>query len=101
MDFVVGLPRTRACHDAIWVIIDRLTKSAHFPSINEKLSLDKLVQLYLKETVVREIHYEYVPCEAVMPTHNQLFQHASDLKRTSISWTKLSFFAKYYQSFPW
>ena len=53
MDFVVGLPRTRANHDAIWVIIDRLTKSAHFLPINERFSLDKLVHLYLKEIVVR------------------------------------------------
>ena len=37
MDFVVGLPRTKANHDAIWVIIDRLTKSAHFLPINEKI----------------------------------------------------------------
>ena len=53
MDFVVGLPRTKANHDAIWVVIDRLTKSAHFLPINERYSLDRLVQLYLKEFVVR------------------------------------------------
>ena len=53
MDFVVGLPRTRANHDARWVIIDRLTKSAHFLPINERYSLDKLVHLYLKEIVMR------------------------------------------------
>ena len=53
MDFVVGLPKTRANHDAIWVIIDRLTKSAHFLPINERFSMDKLVHLYLKEIVVR------------------------------------------------
>ena len=53
MDFVVGLPKTKANHDAIWVIIDRLTKSAHFLPINERFSLDKLVHLYLKEIVMR------------------------------------------------
>ena len=41
MDFVVGLLRTRANHDAIWVIIDRLTKSAHFLPISERYSLGK------------------------------------------------------------
>ncbi|KAL8089701.1 hypothetical protein AgCh_039255 [Apium graveolens] len=53
MDFIVGLPRTRANHDAIWVIVDRLTKSAHFLPINKRFSLDKLVHMYLKEIVVR------------------------------------------------
>ncbi|KAL8117783.1 hypothetical protein AgCh_015616 [Apium graveolens] len=53
MDFIVGLPRTRANHDAIWVIVNRLTKSAHFLPINERFSLDKLVHMYLKEIVVR------------------------------------------------
>ena len=43
MDFVVGLPRTKTNHDAIWVVIDRLTKSAHFLPINEKFSLERLV----------------------------------------------------------
>ena len=33
MDFVVGLPRTQAGYDAIWMIVDRLTKSAHFLTI--------------------------------------------------------------------
>ena len=53
MDFVVGLPKTRANHDAIWVIVDRLTESAHFIPINERFSLDKLVHLYQKEIVLR------------------------------------------------
>ncbi|KAL8097339.1 hypothetical protein AgCh_030469 [Apium graveolens] len=52
MDFIVGLPRTKANHDAIWVIVDRLTKSAHFLPINERFSLEKLVHMYLKEIVV-------------------------------------------------
>ena len=45
MNFIVGLPRTKANHDAIWVIEDRLTKSAHFLPINERFSLDKLVHI--------------------------------------------------------
>ena len=53
MDFVVGFPTTRSKHDAIWVIVDRLTKSAHFLPINEKSTMEKLVQLYLKEIVTR------------------------------------------------
>ncbi|KAL8124244.1 hypothetical protein AgCh_012039 [Apium graveolens] len=53
MDFVTVLPRTKTNHDAIWVIVDRLTKSAHFLPINERYTVDKLVDIYLKEIVVR------------------------------------------------
>ncbi|KAL8098259.1 hypothetical protein AgCh_031136 [Apium graveolens] len=49
----VSLPRTKTNHNAIWVIIDRLTKYAHFLPINERYTIDKLVDIYLKEIVVR------------------------------------------------
>ena len=49
MDFVTDLPRTQRQHDAIWVIIDRLTKSAHFLPVNVEDSLKKLTQLYVDE----------------------------------------------------
>ena len=51
MDFVVGLPRTQINHDAIWVIVDKLTKSTHFLSICSTFSLDRLVRLYIDEIV--------------------------------------------------
>ena len=51
MDFVTGLPRTQRQHDAIWVIVDRLTKSSHFLPINVEDSLEKLAQLYVDEIV--------------------------------------------------
>ena len=51
MDFVTGLPRTRRQHDAIWVIVDRLTKSAHFLPVSNDDALDKLAQLYVEEIV--------------------------------------------------
>ena len=51
MDFVIGLPWTQRQHDAIWVIVDRLTKSAHFLPINVEDSLEKLAQLYVDEIV--------------------------------------------------
>ena len=44
MDFVIGLPRTFRKHDAVWVIVDRLTKSAHFLPIQQGNSLDKLAR---------------------------------------------------------
>ncbi|KAI0527091.1 hypothetical protein KFK09_002689 [Dendrobium nobile] len=51
MDFVVGLPRSRQSRDAIWVIIDRLTKSAHFLPIRQTDSVEKLAKLYIDEIV--------------------------------------------------
>ena len=51
MDFVEGLPMTPTKHDATWVVIDRLTKSAHFLAINKRDSLEKLARLYIKEIV--------------------------------------------------
>ncbi|GJV93930.1 putative reverse transcriptase domain-containing protein [Tanacetum coccineum] len=49
MDFVTKLPRTAAGQDTIWVIVDRLTKSAHFLPMREDDTLEKLTRQYLKE----------------------------------------------------
>nr|GFA62520.1 putative reverse transcriptase domain-containing protein [Tanacetum cinerariifolium] len=53
MDFVTKLPKTSSGYDTIWVIMDRLTKSAHFLLMREDDSMDKLTKLYLKEVVTR------------------------------------------------
>ncbi|KAJ9552808.1 LOW QUALITY PROTEIN: hypothetical protein OSB04_016853 [Centaurea solstitialis] len=53
MDFVTMLPKTKKGHDTIWVIVDRLTKSAHFLPIKETYSIDKLAQPYVGEIVMR------------------------------------------------
>ena len=51
MDFVTGLPRTLGGDNAIWVIVDRLTKSAHFLPMKVNFSMDRLASLYIKEIV--------------------------------------------------
>ena len=51
MDFLTGLPRTQRKHDVIWVIVNRLTKSAHFLPVNVEDSLEKLAQSYVDEIV--------------------------------------------------
>ncbi|GJX00693.1 putative reverse transcriptase domain-containing protein [Tanacetum coccineum] len=53
MDFVTKLPRTSSGHDTIWVIMDRLTKSAHFLPVCEDYKMDRLVRLYVNEIVAR------------------------------------------------
>ncbi|GKA91780.1 putative reverse transcriptase domain-containing protein, partial [Tanacetum coccineum] len=53
MDFVTKVPRTSNWHDTIWVIVDRLTKSAHFLPMREDYKMDSLARLYLNEIVAR------------------------------------------------
>jgi hypothetical protein len=53
MDFITKLPKTPQGYDTIWVIVDRLTKSAHFLAIKETDKMEKLTRLYLKEVVSR------------------------------------------------
>nr|GFD47873.1 retrotransposable element Tf2 [Tanacetum cinerariifolium] len=51
MDFVIGLLRTQRRHDAIWVVVDRLTKSAHFLPIRKDYSVSKLAENFQQEIV--------------------------------------------------
>ena len=51
MDFVTGLPRTTGGFDSIWVIVDRLTKSAHFLPVKKTYSTDTLARLYVNRIV--------------------------------------------------
>jgi hypothetical protein len=51
MDFIVGLPRTLAGYDSIWVIVDRLTKGAHFIPVSTNYTGAKLAELYMTRIV--------------------------------------------------
>ena len=51
MDFVTGLPRSFRKFDSIWVIVDRLTKSAHFLPVRSDYTVEEYAKLYLKEIV--------------------------------------------------
>nr|GEZ59963.1 reverse transcriptase domain-containing protein [Tanacetum cinerariifolium] len=53
MDFITKLPKSLQGFDTIWVIVDRLTKSAHFLSIRENDPMEKLARLYLDRIVTR------------------------------------------------
>ncbi|GJW20225.1 putative reverse transcriptase domain-containing protein [Tanacetum coccineum] len=53
MDFVTKLPKTTSGQDTIWVIVDRLTKSAHFLPMKKTDTMEKLTRQYLKEVVSR------------------------------------------------
>jgi hypothetical protein len=51
MDFIVGLLRTQSGYDSIWVIVDRLTKVAHFIPVKTTYSGPQLVELYMSRIV--------------------------------------------------
>ncbi|GJS55842.1 putative reverse transcriptase domain-containing protein, partial [Tanacetum coccineum] len=53
MDLVTKLPRSSGGYDAIWVIVDRLTKSAHFLPIREDYKTEKLARIYINKIVAR------------------------------------------------
>ena len=51
MDFVTHFPRTPRRHDAIWVIVDQLTKSAHFLEVQMTFTLEEFCRLYIQDIV--------------------------------------------------
>ena len=51
MDFVAGFPTTSTGQDAIWVIVDHLTKTSHFLPIRIAQSVDSLSRIYVREIV--------------------------------------------------
>ncbi|GKF43863.1 putative reverse transcriptase domain-containing protein [Tanacetum coccineum] len=65
MDFITKLPTTSSGHDTIWVIVDRLTKFAHFLPIREDYKMDRSARLYLNEIVARH----GVPISIIVVSH--------------------------------
>jgi len=51
MDFVMGLPLSDSKKNAIWVIMDRLTKSAYFIPIHDTWAVERLAQMYVKKII--------------------------------------------------
>ncbi|GJS15293.1 putative reverse transcriptase domain-containing protein [Tanacetum coccineum] len=72
MDFVTKFPKTTIGQDTIWVIVDRLTKSAHFLPMREDDSLEKLMKQYLKEAEVGDS--QLTSTEIIHETTEKIFQ---------------------------
>ncbi|GKB67535.1 putative nucleotidyltransferase, ribonuclease H [Tanacetum coccineum] len=71
MDFITKLAKTSTGQDTIWVIIDRLTKSAYFLPMKETDSMEKLMRQYLKEVVLRH----GVPVSIISDQDNKFASH--------------------------
>jgi hypothetical protein len=71
MDFVVGLPLTARKFNSIWVIVDRLTKSAHFLPINANYNARKYAEIY----VARVLCLHGVPKTVVSDRGSQFVAH--------------------------
>ena len=76
MDFIVGLPKTSKGYDSIWVIVDRLTKSAHFLPV---------------KTIYRAQHYAELYISHIMSLHG--------VPRTIISDRGAQFIARFWEQF--
>ncbi|GKC20857.1 putative reverse transcriptase domain-containing protein [Tanacetum coccineum] len=71
MDFVTKLPKSGSGYDEIWVIVDRLAKSAHFLPIREDYKMEKLARIYINEIVARH----GVPVSIISDHDGQFMSH--------------------------
>jgi hypothetical protein len=91
MDFIVGLPRTRDGYDSMWVIVDRLTKVAHFIPVHTTYTGAKLAELYMSRIVC--LHG--VPKKIVSDRGTQFTSHFWEKLHESM-YTKLNFSSAYH-----
>jgi hypothetical protein len=91
MDFIVGLPQTRDGYDSIWVIVDRLTKVAHFNPVKNTYTRAKLAELYMSKIVC--LHG--VPKKIVLDRGTQFTSHFWGKLHESMD-TKLNFSSAYH-----
>ncbi|WMV13453.1 hypothetical protein MTR67_006838 [Solanum verrucosum] len=68
MDLITDLPRTRIQHDSIWVIVDRVTKSAHFLAVKTTDSAEDYAKLYMNDIV----RFHGVPLSIISGEGSQL-----------------------------
>ncbi|GJR46278.1 putative reverse transcriptase domain-containing protein [Tanacetum coccineum] len=71
MDLVIKFPRSSGGYDAIWVNVDRLTKSAHFLPIHEDYKTEKLARIYINEIIARH----GVPMSIISDRDGQFASH--------------------------
>nr|GFC54823.1 retrotransposon protein, putative, Ty3-gypsy subclass [Tanacetum cinerariifolium] len=82
MDFITKLPRSKNGHDTIWVIVDRLSKSAHFLAIREDYSMERLARIYIDEIIVRHGVPILIGPELIQETTDKVVLIKEKLKAT-------------------
>jgi hypothetical protein len=96
MDFIVGLPHTQAGYDSIWVIMDCITKVAHFIPVKTTYSGAKLAELYM----LRIVCLHGVPKKIVSDRGSQLTSKFWEKLYESMD-TKLNFSSAYHPQTDW
>nr|GEU38390.1 putative reverse transcriptase domain-containing protein [Tanacetum cinerariifolium] len=91
MDLVTKLPKSSSGHDAIWVMVDRLTKSAHFLPIREDYKTEKLARIYINEIVA----WHGVPVSIILDRHGRFASHLWQALQKALS-TKLNMSTAYH-----
>nr|GEW86361.1 putative reverse transcriptase domain-containing protein [Tanacetum cinerariifolium] len=91
MDIINKLPRTRSGHDSIWVIVDRLIKSAHFLAVREDYKTEKLARLYINKIIAR--HGVHV---SIISDHDSYFKSRFWKSQQKALGTRLDLSAAYY-----
>ncbi|KAI3708785.1 hypothetical protein L2E82_38236 [Cichorium intybus] len=88
MDFVTKLPRTPRGYDSIWVIVDRLTKSAQFIPYKEKYRVDQLAKIYIDESLQKQLGTKVLMSTAYHPQTDgqseRTIQTLEDMLRTCV-----------------
>jgi transposase InsO family protein len=91
MDFIVGLPRTRASYDSIWVVVDRLTKATHFIPVKTTWNSAVLAELYMSRIVC--LHG--IPKKIISDRGTQFTSHFSQQLHEALG-THLKFSSAYH-----
>ncbi|GJY12613.1 gypsy/ty3 retroelement polyprotein [Tanacetum coccineum] len=87
LGFITKLPRSKSRHDTIWVIVDRLTKSAHFLAIREDYSTEKLAKIYIDEIVARH----GVPVSIISDRDGRFTSRAARLVQKALGTRQVNF----------
>ena len=91
MDFITKLPRTSSGYDSIWVIVDRLTKAAHFLPIREDFRVEKLARIYINEIVCRH----GIPMNIISDRDSRFISHFWQSLQSALG-TRLNFSTAYH-----